>query len=338
MKTSSNNYLHSVDFLRGVSALGVMVYHFLHHTDAHGDLLSDGNLLKTAASVLPSVVFIFFSLSGFVIAMSMHRNQFQLKSIGGFLARRWVRIEIPYIASILVYIGISLIWAVKSGDAFFIDPLRILHHITYTVPFTDYAWYNQIYWTLGLEFQFYILIALLFPLFRSENWMVRYGALLAFSLSGLILTDNRIILHYAPMFVLGIVAYFHWFSNMKKHPFAWVLMVGCVLQVGFVFDSAAAVYIALSMVIIQLPISKTNAITRVGRMGYSLYLIHGAAGGSLLYFLTSDGNASWYSYAILTLAILFSIGASYLFYRWVEFPSIKSAKRVTFGNKKQKNE
>ncbi|GAB5417190.1 MAG: acyltransferase [Crocinitomicaceae bacterium] len=336
LNNNSSKYLHSVDFLRGFTALGVVVYHFFNHTDANGALLEEENALKAASSVLPSIVFIFFSLSGFVIAMSMHRNNFQLKSVGGFLARRWVRIEIPYIASIAVYIAISMIWSAKAGDAISVDPMRFLNHLFYTVPFTEFEWYNEVYWTLGLEFQFYIFIALAFPLFVSKDWRVRYGSLIAFSALGLLIPDNRLLFQYAPMFVIGIVAYFHWYSKGGKHPIAWVVMALCLIQVANDFDIAAALFIALSIGIMHVSVSEKNIVTRIGKMGYSLYLIHGAAGGSLLYFLAKNESASWYKYVTILLAILFSLGVSYLFYRCIERPSIKGAKRIHFGTKTDK--
>ncbi len=336
LSNNSSKYLHSVDFLRGITALGVVVYHFLNYTDANGVLLEEGNLLKTTSSVLPSIVFIFFSLSGFVIAMSMHRNNFQLKSVGGFLARRWVRIEIPYIASIAVYIAISMIWSMKAGGDLSIDPLCFLHHLFYTVPFTAFEWYNEIYWTLGLEFQFYIFIALAFPLFVSKDWRIRYGSLVAFSALGLLIPDNRLLFQYAPMFVVGIVAYFYWYSKDGKHPIAWVIMVLCLIQIALNFDITAAFFVGASVGVMHITVSENNLVARIGKMGYSLYLIHGAAGGSLLYFLSKNEAASWYNYVIIIVAILFSLGVSYLFYRIVEKPSIKGAKRIQFGIKTDK--
>ncbi|MCR9171220.1 MAG: acyltransferase [bacterium] len=337
LNTRSSTYLHSIDFLRGITALGVVVYHFLNHTDAHGHLLDSNNSVRTASQVLPSIVFIFFSLSGFVIAMSMHRNQFQLKSIGGFLARRWVRIEIPYIASILVYLGIAAAWSVKDGTGVSIDFQQVFHHLFYTIPFTDYAWYNDIYWTLALEFQFYLFIALAFPLFNANDWRLRYAALAAFSALGLLIPDNRLLFQYAPMFVVGIVLYYHLYSEKKSHTVAWVLIVLCLVQIGNSFDISASLFIAASLVLIPYSIERKNIFARIGKMGYSLYLIHGAAGGSLLYFLGKSDLSSGMKYLAVFGAILFSLGVSFLFYKLIELPSIKTASRITFGSKTSKS-
>lgn len=263
----------------------------------------------------------------------MHKNQFRLSSIGGFLGRRWVRIEIPYIASILVYLGIMIAWSIKDGSGISVDFMQILHHLIYTIPFTDYAWFNEIYWTLALEFQFYIVIALAFPLFNSNNWIIRYGSLAVFSALGLLIPDNRLLFQYAPMFVVGIALYFHHLSATKTHPFAWGLIGLCLVQIGFVFDIYAALFILASLILIPFSLSPKNLIVRIGKMGYSLYLIHGAAGGSLLYFLAKNELSTGMKYLAIVGAILFSIGVSYVFYRLIELPSVKGARRITFGNK-----
>jgi peptidoglycan/LPS O-acetylase OafA/YrhL len=289
-------------------------------------------------SFLPSIVFIFFSLSGFVIAMSMHRNQFRLKDVGAFIARRWVRIEVPYIVSILVYLSIAFAWSLKDGTGFSFEPLRLAHHLFYTIPFTEYSWYNEVYWTLALEFQFYILIALLFPFFASKNMWLRFSALACFSLTAFIVPDNRLLFLYAPMFSVGILLYFHVFSGLKSHSIAWILMGLMVLQIGVQFDISAAFFIALSIGVTQVNLSEKNPVTRIGKMGYSLYLLHGAAGGSLLYFLAQYNNTTAYNYFIVLLGVLFSIALSYVFYRLIERPSIRGARRIHFGKHMKSNE
>ena len=338
MNRKKKNYLHSADFLRGFTALMVMVYHFISHKDANGSIFNEEGSISSAASFLPSVVFIFFSLSGFVIAMSMHKKQYILKNMGSFLSRRWIRIQIPYIASMFVYLSISIVWMYKAGSPIVVEPIRILHHLIYTVPFTEFAWYNEVYWTTGLEFQFYIIIALLFPIIASKKLWVRNLALVLFSASAFLIPDNRLIFRYAPMFVIGIAVYFNWYSDERKHPVIWLLLMLCLIQIGFTFDVEAALYITGFIVVLNLSISETNVIARIGRMSYSLYLIHGAAGGSLLYFLSTYSSAEWFKFVIIIVAILFSLIISYAFYRAVEFPSVQIARRISFGKRNTKHQ
>lgn len=327
--------MHSVDLLRGFTALFVGLYHFVFHHDSNGLLFEDGTVFKETFSILPSVVFIFFSLSGFVIAMSMHRNAFHLKKFGAFIARRWVRIEIPYIASIGVYLFIALLWSLKQHSSMDFDPLRFLHHLAYTIPYTDYHWYNDIYWTLAIEFQFYLTIALLFPLFISKNEWIRYGSLIAFSVLGLLVTDLRFVFRYAPMFAVGILMYFQYFTEDKRHWLTYPLIGLFLIQIGTTFDIPAALFILFSLVVMPLRVSEKNIMSRFGRMGYSFYLIHGAAGGSLIYFLAKDASGDFLKIGIVLAGVLVSLVACFVFYKLVEAPSIRWSKKVDFSTKEK---
>ena len=330
-----NKYNHSIDFLRGGTALLVCIYHFIFHQDANGVLFEGSHALKTAGSILPSSVFIFFSLSGFVIMLSMHRNHFKLNKIGPFLARRWVRIEIPYIASMSIYIAIALLWALKEGAAFSIDPIRILHHLTYTIPFTDYHWFNEVYWTLGLEFQFYILIALIFPLLISKSAYTRFTTIVLFTCTGIFITDLRLVFHYAPVFIFGILIYLHYYTDFGKHVFNLVLLAILLPYIAYFFDLATALYMLLTLLVIRIPVREKNLVARLGKMGYSLYLVHGAIGGSFLYFTTKGISSDITKSLLVIAAILLSIVGSYIFYRIVERPSSGLSRKISFSSKEK---
>lgn len=267
----------------------------------------------------------------------MHRGRFQLKKIGAFIARRWVRIEIPYIASIVVYVLIALAWALKQGIAFEFDPVRFIHHLIYSVSFTDYHWYNEIYWTLAIEFQFYLIIALLFPLFISGNTWIRYGSIVAFCALSFAVPDLRFVFRYAPMFAVGILMYLQYFTRDKQH-WASLPLIGLFLvQIGFSFDIAAAVFILLSLLVLMRPVSERNVLSRFGKMGYSFYLIHGAAGGSLIYFLAKNASGDLSKIGIVIAGLAISFVAALAFYKLIEAPSIRWSKRVDFSSKKDRN-
>ena len=336
--SSPKTYFHSADLLRGLTALFVAIYHFVSHSDANGTLFEEDNVIVSICSVLPSSVFIFFSLSGFVIAMSMHRNAYHLKKIGLFLARRWVRIEVPYIASIIIYVMISVAWSLKEGRSPDFETQRVLHHLIYSVPFTEYEWYNQIYWTLAIEFQFYLLIALLFPLILSKKLALRYTILVLFMAAGILFPENRLLFRYAPMFVFGILTYLHFYSAEKSSFFALLLMALSLVQISIYFDLAAVLFILGSTLLIPLSISPKNLLCRFGKMGYSYYLIHGAAGGTLLYFLSKDASSLTYKLLIIAVAIIVSFVVTILFYKLVEAPSIKLSKQIDFSSKNKTHE
>jgi peptidoglycan/LPS O-acetylase OafA/YrhL len=328
----TEKYYQSIDLLRGITALLVAVFHFINHDEGSGTLYPEDSLIRMSSSFLPGVVFVFFLLSGFVILMTMQKHNYQLKKIGYFLTRRWIRIEIPYIASILIYLSIAYIWSIKGGQEFTINIFQLLHHLLYTTEIFDYSWYNAVYWTLALEFQFYLIIALLFPLFTSKNSIVKYTAISIFCLFGLVLIDNGLIFRYAPIFTLGMLM-FSWLESKKTNSIDLIFIGLALIQIVYTFDTVIALYLLASLFIIQLPISESNILTQFGKQAYSFYLLHGAFGGSLLYFLVPKVEGQMTKILIVLIALVISIILSYVFFKLIETPSHKFSRRITYSKR-----
>ncbi len=330
--SGTRKYYQSVDLLRGITALLVAIYHFINYDDGNGTLYAEQDAVRAGTALLPGVVFVFFLLSGFVITMTMHRHNYQLKKMGGFLARRWVRIEIPYIASIFIYLFIAFVWAIKGSTPFNIEVPRFLHHLTYTTSLFDYQWYNDIYWTLALEFQFYIVIAGLFPLFISKNNLVKYATVTVFCLLGILLPDNELVFRYAPIFVIGMLV-FSWLDSAKKNRLDLLFIGLALVQVAIAFDVITTVYLMASLLIIDLPISGSNILAKFGKQAYSFYLLHGAFGGSLMYFMVPHANGQLTKLLAVIVAIAVSMILSFVFFKVIETPSHKLSRKITFSNK-----
>ncbi len=326
----SPKYFQSIDLLRGVTALVIAIYHFINYDDSNVVLFEADSTIRHASLILPDIVYVFFLISGFLITLYMNRQNYHIKKSGRFLARRWVRIEIPYIVSILVYILIAYAWALKGGQTFSIDIYRVLHHITYTVLFFDYEWYNIVYWTLALELQFYLFIALLFPLFASKKPLIKYGSYILFCVVGLFVREYELLFKYAPIFTLGSLLS-SWMISDKKNRIDLILMGLALIQVGYIFSVVAAVYLLAGILVINIPISEKNWLTKLGQQSYSFYLLHGAFGGSLIYFLAPLTGTIFTKMATVLAAVVFSISLSYVYYRLIELPSHNLARKIKFN-------
>jgi hypothetical protein len=55
---------------------------------------------------------------------------------------------------------------------------QILSHAGYLTGLLGYEWLNIVYWTLAIEFQFYILIAIFFPLLATRRPTIQIGAII----------------------------------------------------------------------------------------------------------------------------------------------------------------
>lgn len=324
---NTKSYYHSVDALRGIAALLICSYHFLNHQDETGFLLSEGNVIRQYSSFLPPAVFVFFLLSGFVITASLSKRNFQLKNFYSFLTRRWVRMEIPYIASILIYMFIAFAWSVYGNTKFSIDLERFLHHLVYTTHIVGLEWYNQIYWTLAIEFQFYILIALLFSFIISQKSWMRYAVIFILSITAFIFANNGFVFHYLPFFLLGIVLFLQQQDARFKDLNRLILFL-LIIQISFSFGELTAIYMAVTVFLISMPFSAQSIFARFGKISFSFYLLHGAIGGNIIYFGAKYVDGDFARLLLVIGAIIFSIFGSILFYRFVEKPAMQLSKLI----------
>ncbi|RZL40194.1 MAG: acyltransferase [Pedobacter sp.] len=75
-KQSNSARIYSVDFLRGIAALLVCIFHF---TQGNTGYLATENWLKKIGSIGWSGIEIFFILSGFIIPYSLHQSKYHYK-------------------------------------------------------------------------------------------------------------------------------------------------------------------------------------------------------------------------------------------------------------------
>ncbi|MBK8725015.1 MAG: acyltransferase [Holophagaceae bacterium] len=159
-----------------MAALAVMWFHFT----CGGTLFDDGGILssflKASGRYGWAGVELFFVISGFVLPYALHRGAYRLRDYGTFWAKRIIRLEPPYLISLAIALGFWLLAAQFSaykGPAFIVEWPRLLLHLGYLNHYFGKESYNPVYWTLAIELQFYLSIALLFPLLTHRHRLVR---------------------------------------------------------------------------------------------------------------------------------------------------------------------
>ena len=74
-----------------------------------------------------------------------------------------------------------------------VSAFQLLLHLGYLNAFFNYDWSVALYWTLAIEFQFYLSIGLLFPLISHRSLLIR--SITMCCLAGLFLiTPNKLLL------------------------------------------------------------------------------------------------------------------------------------------------
>lgn len=311
-----------------MAAFMVCIFHFIGYSDFRGSLFSANSTISNIGEFGTNGVYIFFVISGFVIPLSLSNENFRFNKFPRYLLRRFTRIEIPYMVSIFMILFVGFIFSIKNNWSYSVDIDRFLYHIIYIIPYSKFEWYNIIYWTLAIEFQFYIVIGLLYFFLSSANKKIALIALTVFGLLNFIVHDNRFIFHYSIIFVQGIILFLINTQKVSK-------------KIGFFFIALFAIataylhsleisFFCLLTILSILYIEINNKFTKLfGDVSYSLYLTHGLIGGNVLYLFARYTVGYWEKILLVIIALGVSLLCSYLYWWLIENPSRKLSKKIS---------
>jgi peptidoglycan/LPS O-acetylase OafA/YrhL len=158
----------TIDALRGIASFAVCFYHLSYCSNI---CLPQG-ALKSVGSFGWLGVEVFFVISGFIIPYALHRAGYQLKQYGTFVLKRVVRLDPPYLATIALIIPLGYFSAMApgfQGPPFTVSTSQVLLHLAYLNVFFGGNWLNPVFWTLAIEFQYYLLVGLLYPFISHKR-------------------------------------------------------------------------------------------------------------------------------------------------------------------------
>jgi peptidoglycan/LPS O-acetylase OafA/YrhL len=322
-------YLGSLDLLRGLASLAVVFFHFTH---GNPDLLSKTNPLFVVGRYGFLGVEVFFVISGFVIPYAMYRGSYHYSNFWKFLGKRFIRIEPPFLVSIalvLILNWVSTLSPYYRGAGFSIDFTALALHLGYLNAFFDYPWYNDVYWTLAIEFQYYLLIALVFPLLLHPSKWMSYLVIVLFSLSGFFVDKHSLILNYGLLFVVGILIFQVKVKYISKQEFGLMLMV--VLIMIFVRFDKRYLIAALLPYFFIMYLDFTDRISKfLGDISYSLYLVHIPIGGRLINLAENFLETEFQRSLAVFVAMIISVFVAWIFFKLVEKPAMIWSKRLKY--------
>jgi len=304
-------HLQQVDYIRAIASLAVALFHL-------------------GGKVLPVLKYgwlgvqMFFLLSGFIICWSIPKS-YTWKLSWRFISKRIIRIEPPYIISIVLAIAVKYVLVSNYHP----DWLNIFGHFAYLNNFSGRPYLNPVYWTLGIEFQFYIFIALLFPVFKQRwgAWLLPVFCLLYY----VVAIPGTTLLGVFPVFALGML-YYQYKSKVimpVEALFLGVFIAVClVLQSGWLVFAATA----FALAILMLPLKSNRLITFLSKISFSLYLTHDIIGSNLVVLMGQHLPKTILFKGIeFTTGIAVSLCFAWLFYLCIEAPFLKFSKRITYS-------
>lgn len=349
---SPRSYIDSIQIMRGLAALLVVLQHNLHRypgtlfTDYFGFL---GDLGNTGGGLGEIGVSAFFVISGMVLPLSLG-SQYRWSHFPKFLMRRAIRIEPTYLAS--VFIASILVFAMSSlapnGTPWLPSLKQLALHALYLIPFSNEVWIQPVYWTLAVEFQFYLCIGLIFPVIILASCKAgrTATAFLCAMFGLLVLISHQIpevrLFQYATCFAIGILLAGR---RIFSIPLQTTIILCVLLEVlgywsGLTFweilGSALAAAIALSC---TGSISKSERFLKpfwiLGTISYSLYVMHqviACAGESIARMIqrTVHGTIGLILTNLVPVASLIAaFVAAYLLYKFVENPTHKLSRNIS---------
>lgn len=371
--------IRSLDGLRGVAALAVVICHSLVvfpwlraiHTDDHP--LAPGTLSwwithtpLHLAWIGTEAVYVFFILSGVVLTLPvLDARKYSWRD---YYPRRIVRLYLPVLVSLAIALAVIFIVGLFSPGASaawmqardtVITPVRLFRD---AILVTGTSGVNGPLWSLQWEVLFSLLLpAYIFCVTKwRQLWVIKFVGIFVLAFAGSTVFKHIHFvgdaLLYMSMFALGSLmaaeyGRFHAFAEQldksRRPPVSW----GALTVAGLLLLCSYWTVLAFS------PSSTTLNSTRVfellgagilvfvaafwsgarrfleagvvqwlGLVSFSLYLVHDPILAALNYLLPPDRLI-----LVMVVGIPVALLAAHFFYKFVESPSHRLAKRIRFS-------
>jgi peptidoglycan/LPS O-acetylase OafA/YrhL len=308
--------------LRGIAALAVCWCHLTYGLPEYRN-----TLLGHSGHYGFLGVDVFFVISGFIVPYAMFVAGYRLKNMKTFLMKRMIRVEPPYLVSILLSVMmwyLALISPMYAGGEPKIGATQLALHLGYLIPFfPKYEWISGVYWSLAVEFQYYLSISLLLPLLVSRRPAVRIASCLLFAASSLVLPQRSFLPELAPLFVLGFVGMLRLIGRASWKELLLVAPICAALAFrseGMLVTVTGVITLAVILFLRRMPI----ALLWLGDISYSLYLIHDMVGRRVVHLAARFVPGSM-TMMLPFIAVLFSVLFALVMFRLVELPAKRMA-------------
>ncbi len=312
------------------------------------------------------MVMIFFVLSGFFIAMSLENIKGTVtQKLKTFYSVRFIRIYIPYIASIILAV-LVLIWiSYFSPGLFQLNADREFNNrliaankdLTFTnlargLIFDkneEYIGFNYAYWSLLYEGIFYLIIPFIY---QFKRYYLLISA--AFFVAGIFIMnafhfDNiyiKFLFEYNFYFAIGqaIYIYREQLSVMAQRRYYKTVAILCSIILFLAFNVLALVHqdfwanflaSAMAALLIVLFINYDTKSTlfvkktkQLGEMSYSLYLVHiPTLIFTYVLLYKYSGKTVFYDH-IYFVGVIVSLFVGWFFFKFIEKPSLVLIKKI----------
>lgn len=364
-----NKYLSQLTWLRGGAALLVVCSHSIRAIEPvykNEPALSNENLFRIF-DLGSFGVLLFFVLSGCTLTISNGLEFSSIKHVKGFFTKRLFRIWPAFLFAMIAYAAFRIIFQkyyhYNGGfwiERQFLEPVSYLDFFTYlslTFNYTGrYGLFNSAFWSLPVEFQYYLIFPLLI---FSLRFMGMLGPIL---IGGILYLIGRVIdfppgidvkfylLGYS--FCGGVLLGFIYLkmensfkisSNIALFLVALIFLLNGVVYNHYVeipdiifisniwnFEalSAFAITFVLLFSQIRLPQYLDNIFTLLGEVSYSSYLIHSLVIGFIMILIINLDLLSYEKIIVPVFAFAITYLLAIYMYKYIEKPGIRYGHKI----------
>jgi peptidoglycan/LPS O-acetylase OafA/YrhL len=366
MRVSSAAHLPQLTWLRGIAALFVLFSHINRANEASysGELKQEFFLLNWL-DLGSFGVALFFTLSGCTLYLSASKHGFPtIKHLYTFYLKRFFRIWPTFALALLAYLLAGQLlhdallpykddWLASQ----FLKPYTITDLINYTLLVFNFTGptglFNNAFWSLPVEFQYYLVLPLLIVLVQRFGPFAVFGMVIISHLlykADFDAIESTLVFRLFFTFCLGVYAGFLYQKSQFRLP-AWFTLPTLLAMTAFVYLFSEGVFTGIPMpsewlvygfvavgcvmlaVITELtlPLPIDKLLNFYGDVSYSLYLLHNLVIALVVVLFVQ--YAVWLApYKLVYLTLATTAGSTFvawLSYKYVELPSIRIGYSLT---------
>jgi Predicted acyltransferases len=341
--TSSGEKLLYIDGLRFFAVISVFFFHFIdYYNDNHANSIKKYTFIYDYMQGSVMGVILFFSISGFLIAMPFYRHYVDKDgtfSLRNYYFRRLTRLEPPYIFHLLLLFFLMVFVLKTKPFAETVPHLLASVFYCHEIIYREMPVLNTVLWTLEIEIQFYVLAPLIALVFRLDRYPRRIILLLMigiFAFYSPIDPGFPTIFRYIHYFLIGFLA-LDVYNGIKRRPGRSIFYdIICFTAILLLWVTKEAYLIILFLYILLVYSSKTvlfikilenGIIYTIGGMCYSIYMLHQKLIYSLAGVIFPEvviGNSYLSDFFIrLVFTLAATLFISSIFFMLIERPTMK---------------